>query len=45
MTTSGRAFWSPESSPWSWTPWWRRSSSPRYSSMAGVGSTSSSSAL
>jgi hypothetical protein len=27
--TSGRAFWSPVSSPWSWTLWWRRSSSPR----------------
>jgi hypothetical protein len=29
VMTSRRAFRSPVSSPWSWTLWWRRSSSPR----------------
>jgi hypothetical protein len=45
VMTSGRAFLSPASSPWSWILWWRRSSLPRSSSMAGVGSISFSSAL
>jgi hypothetical protein len=45
VMTSGRDFPSPTSSPWSWILWWRTSSLPRSSSMAGAGSISSSSAL
>jgi hypothetical protein len=45
VMTSGRAFRSSVSSPWSWILWWQRLSSPRSSSMAGAGSISSLSAL
>jgi hypothetical protein len=39
VTTNGRAFRNPKSSPWSLILWWRRSSSLRSSSMAEAGST------
>jgi hypothetical protein len=42
---SGQASRSSANSPWSWTRWWQRSSSPEYSSMMEVVSTSSSPAL
>jgi hypothetical protein len=42
---NGQASQSPANSPWSWTRWWQKSSSPEFSSTAEVVSTSSSPAL
>jgi hypothetical protein len=41
-TISGPASENPANSPWSWTQWWQKSSSPEYSSTVEVVSTSSS---
>jgi hypothetical protein len=45
MMISGQASRSPANSPWSWTRWWQKPSSPEYSLTAEVVSTSSSPAL